>query len=57
MKDAANFRLELDNKEHNISALEADIASTRDELALIEKQRAEQKMSADAALAEIRSSF
>lgn len=54
MKDAANFRLELDNKERNISALEADIASTRDELALIEKQRAEQKMSADAALAEIR---
>ena len=44
-KNATELKLKLDNEESNISAMEAEIASTLDELASIEKQSAEHKES------------
>mmetsp|Transcript_6805 Transcript_6805/g.15512 ORF Transcript_6805/g.15512 Transcript_6805/m.15512 type:complete len:1196 (-) Transcript_6805:237-3824(-) len=42
-KDAIELKLKLDNEESNISAMEANIASTLDELTSIEKQSVEHK--------------
>ena len=42
-KSAADLKLKLDNEESNISAVEAEIASTIDELSSIEKQSTEHK--------------
>jgi hypothetical protein len=42
-KNATELKLKLENEESNISAMEAEIASTLDELASIEKQSAEHK--------------
>ena len=44
-KNATELKLKLDNEESNISAMEAEIVSTLDELASIEKQSAEHKES------------
>ena len=56
---ANDLKHKLDNEESNILAMDADIASTRDELALVEKQSAEHKENEDAkrskVLAEIES--
>ena len=56
---ANDLKHKLDNEESNILAMDADIASTRDELALVEKQSADHKENEDAkrvkVLAEIES--
>ena len=56
---ANDLKHKLDNKESNILAMDADIASTRDELALIEKQSGDHKGNEDSkrvkVLAEIES--
>ena len=56
---ANDLKHKLDNEESNILEMDADIASTRDELALIEKQSADHKENEDAkrvkVLAEIES--